>query len=211
MPSKVFDINLDLIDSDYQLVDFQEKEIVSGDTDTNIFNINLLQNFVPVNATGNTAVIVFLKPDRTTVYQNLTTVNAAIGKYSCILSSQTIIVSGEVKAEVVLYEGTKKLTSTRFKFTVKKPLLDEGTVESSNEFSALTKALAEVGELLSDPPSTVTLPNISPVVSINAKVNSGLNFEMTAKPLLVNLLGADGDCEVIAKWNVYAGIGMTLD
>lgn len=146
MPSKVFDINLDLVNSDYQLVDMKGKEIVSGDTDSNKFNINLFQNFVPVNTTGNTAVIVFKKPDGTTVFQNLTVVDATKGKYTCTLSSQTIAVPGTVKAEVSLYEGTKRLTSTRFQFIVRKAILNEDTVESSNEFSALTQALSTVNQ-----------------------------------------------------------------
>lgn len=141
MPSKTFEINLDLINSDYQLVD--AVEVVNGDTDSNLFNINLLQNYIAVNATGNTAVIVFRKPDGTTVYQNLTAINTALGKFSCVLSSQTIVVPGEIKAEVTLYEGTKRVTSTRFKFLVRKALLDETAVQSSNEFSALTAAMGK--------------------------------------------------------------------
>lgn len=145
MPTKTFDVNLDLMNSEYQLID--GIEVVSGDTEANVFNINLLKDYQPVNVTGNTAVIVFLKPDNTTVYQNLTLVDAAAGKFTCTLSAQTIIIPGRVRAEVILYEGTKRLTSTRFEFIVRKSLLNENTVESSNEFTALTEALAEVEEL----------------------------------------------------------------
>lgn len=147
MQPKIFDIYLDIMNSDYQFIDFQGKDIVSGDTDSNIFNICLLKDYQPVNASGNTVVIVFEKPDKTTVFENLKIIDASTGKYTCTLSSQTIAVPGEIKAEVVLYEGTMKLTTTRFKFPVRKPILNENTVESSNEFSALTDALAEVEEL----------------------------------------------------------------
>jgi hypothetical protein len=144
MPTKTFDVNLDLMNSEYQLID--GIEVVSGDTEANVFNINLLKDYQPVNVTGNTAVIVFLKPDNTTVYQNLTLVDAAAGKFTCTLSAQTIIIPGRVRAEVILYEGTKRLTSTRFEFIVRKSLLNENTVESSNEFTALTEALGTVNQ-----------------------------------------------------------------
>lgn len=146
MAHKIFDIYLDIMNSEYQFIDFKGKDIVSGDTDSNIFNIFLLKDYQPVNASGNTVVITFEKPDKKTVYQNLTIVDANTGKYTCTLSSQTIIVPGEVKAEVILYEGAKRLTTTRFKFPVRKPLLNENTVESSNEFSALTEALGTVNQ-----------------------------------------------------------------
>lgn len=145
MPTKIFEIDLDIKNPEFKLVPYIE--VVSGDTDANIFNIQLFENFVPVNASGNTAVIIFEKPDKKTVYQNLTIVDATTGKYTCTLSSQTILVPGRIKAEVALYEGTKKVTSSRFEFIVRKSLLDEDTIESSNEFSALATALAEVEEL----------------------------------------------------------------
>jgi len=145
MPAKYFDIDLDIKDPKIRMIPYIE--VVSGDTDTNVFNIQLFENFVPVNASGYTAVISFGKPDGTSVYQNLTVVDATLGKYTCTLSSQTIAAAGIVRAEVSLYEGTKRLTSNRFEFRVRKPILDDDTIESSNEFSALQDALAEVEEL----------------------------------------------------------------
>jgi hypothetical protein len=144
MPTKIYEIDLDIKNPEYRLVPYIE--VVSGDTDANIFNIQLFENFVPLNASGNTAVIIFEKPDKKTVYQNLTIVDANAGKYTCTLSSQTILVPGRIKAEVALYEGTKKVTSTKFEFAVRKSLLNENTVESSNEFTALTEALQTVNQ-----------------------------------------------------------------
>ena len=142
---KIFQIDLDIKNPQNKSV--PPLEVVSGDTGTNILNINLLEDFKSVNASGNTAVITFVKSDGTTVFQNLSVVNATKGQYTCTLSSQTIAAPGRVKAEVSLYEGTKRLTSVRFEFNVRKALLDDGTVESSNEFSALTQALSEVTDL----------------------------------------------------------------
>lgn len=144
MPQKIFEIDLDIKNPEYKLVPYIE--VVSGDTDANIFNIQLFENFVPLNASGNTAVIIFEKPDKTSVFQNLTIIDATKGKYTCTLSSQTILVPGRIKAEVALYEGTKKITSTKFEFAVRKSLLNENTVESSNEFTALTEALGTVNQ-----------------------------------------------------------------
>ncbi|HWQ29864.1 MAG TPA: BppU family phage baseplate upper protein, partial [Negativicutes bacterium] len=215
MPIKTFDIDLDIKNPEYKLVPYVE--VVSGDTDTNQLNINLFEDFTPVNASGNTAVICFAKPDGTTVFQNLAIVDDTKAQYTCVLSTQTIVVPGRVRAEVSLYEGTKRITSTRFEFVVRKALLDEGTPESSNEFSALTEALATVTQYdnriaavenevqASAPIGTLELTISNPVSSINAKVNGGLNFEMTAKPLVVNLLGSAGDCEDVSNYSAVGG------
>lgn len=142
---KIFEIDLDIKNPSNRSV--PQITVVSGDTDSNQFDINLFENFQPVNATGNNATIIFKKPDNTTVYQNLTVVDASKGKFRCFLSSQTIAVPGTVKAEVALYEGTTRLTTTRFEFRVSESLLNEDAVESSNEFSALTEAVAKVDNM----------------------------------------------------------------
>lgn len=199
---KIFQVDLDI--KNPQLKSVPPIEVVSGDTDTNIFNINLLENFKEVNATGNTAVITFVKSDNTTVFQNLTVVNASKGQYTCTLSSQTIAAPGRVKAEVSLYEGTKRLTSVRFEFNVRKALLDDDTVESSNEFSALTEALADVEEMKDEVLNnlntvSLSLSTVDSIKSISANVGSVPKVRIVAPDMLNNIL-IDGDCEDLTKW-----------
>lgn len=209
---KIFKIDLDI--KNPQLKSVPPIEVVSGDTSTNIFNINLLENFKEVNASGNTAVITFVKSDGTTVFQNLTAVNASKGQYTCTLSSQTIVVPGRVKAEVSLYEGTKRLTSVRFEFNVRKALLDDDTVESSNEFSALTEALADVEEMKDEVlnnlnTASLSLSTADSIKSVTANVGSVPKVRIESN-IANNILGNKGNCESLSDWKL-GGISPTLD
>jgi len=85
------------------------------------------------------------KADKTTVFQDFTITDELNGKISTILSSQSVAVLGNVDSELKIYGlNSELLTSVRFVFRVVPSLLDESTVISTNEFSALTDALTDV-------------------------------------------------------------------
>jgi len=80
------------------------------------------------------------------------------------------------------------------------------TIEKGSLVGAVSEVKNEVVDLQNEvqnsiPAGTLSLSNSAPVVSIDAKVNGGLDFEFDASPLVVNLLGRDGDCEDVSKWN----------
>lgn len=120
--------------------------IKKNDTKSHKFIINFFNDSVAYSLTGLSAKIYFHKSDDTNVFQNCDIDNAANGIVSCILSSQTLSCAGIVNAEITLY-GTEDevLTSKTFAFNVIDSVRDDNAIESTNEFSALTDALATAG------------------------------------------------------------------
>ncbi len=143
MKPKEFDITLDVKKS----AQVPLYEVVAGDYETNIYNIKLEDDGQPYPLEGLDVEIAFAKQDRTTVVQDKTNGVVIDGDtIKCTLASNTIAVSGTVYAEVRVLQGTKVLTSPRFRFYVRNPILNDKTVQSSNEFPMLVQALEDTRE-----------------------------------------------------------------
>ena len=124
MKLKEFDITLD-IKKPSQVPLY---EVVVGDYETNIYNIKLEDDGQPYPLEGLDVEIAFAKPDRTTVVQDKTNGVVIDGDtIKCTLASNTIAVSGIVYAEVRVLQDTKVLTSSRFRFFVRNPILNDKT------------------------------------------------------------------------------------
>ncbi len=138
MEPKKFDITLDIKKS-LQTPYF---EVVVGDYDSNVLNILLMDGDSAYPLDGLDVEVVFAKPDRTTVVQDKNNGVVVIEDniIKCTLASNTIAVSGTVYAEVRVLQDTKVLTSSKFRFYVRKPILNDKTVQSSNEFPMLVQA-----------------------------------------------------------------------
>jgi len=120
-------------------------EIKQFDTDSHKFKFTLLNNSVAYNLTGLTGKIYIKKPNADEVFSSLTIDNATGGKLSFLLTTQCLTVPGTVEAEITLYgTGGEVLTSITFTYIVKPVLRDDESIESTNEYTALTEALAEV-------------------------------------------------------------------
>lgn len=116
-----------------------------GDNNLTTLNITLVNNGVPFDLTGLTAKISLGKSDGTSTFADMNIVNAAGGSVNYALQTSDIAAAGQVNAEVVLYDSNNgRLTSVSFEFDVKQGILNESTVQSSNNFSALTQAISEV-------------------------------------------------------------------
>lgn len=125
-------------------------ECVIGDTNSYRLNITLVDGSLPVPLVDQTVRLVCRKADGTTVFQDFTIVSPSAGTISTVLSTQALAYLGNVLAEIKIYGlNTELLTSTRFNYRVVASLLDEDTVESANEYSTLTTALATVGAISS--------------------------------------------------------------
>lgn len=140
---KVFNIQLDVKKKNYNIPIIN---IVSGDTGSNKFVIKIADNYQPFLLANTSVKLVFLKPDGKTVFQDAV-VKDTNGVIEAILSSQAIAAIGTVWVELVVYGQTgERLTTTQFSFKVSEGLLNENTVQSTNEFSALTRAISEVNK-----------------------------------------------------------------
>ncbi len=138
MQLKEFDIILDI--KKYNKIDYFE--VVQGDLNSNVLNITLVDGLNPYDLSGANVEIVFAKPDGTTVIQDnsngVVIIDELEGKIQCTLNTNTIASPGQVNAEVrVLKGGEILLTSARFDFYVRKPLITDDTIESTNEFPIL--------------------------------------------------------------------------
>ena len=108
---------------------------------------NLLNNGVPfslviVGRQNATVRVYATKPDGTKIFNDLTVIDAANGQAELQLTTQMLAVVGNVNMELVIYEGTSILSTTVFTLEVQATNRSDSAVVSTNEFSALTVALA---------------------------------------------------------------------
>lgn len=106
----------------------------------------ILDNGVPFDLSNKTVRVYGLKPDGTKVFNNLTIINAARGLAELQLTTQMLVKPGCLKLELVIYEATDILSTTKFDIDIISCIRDDGAIESTNEFSALTVALAKADE-----------------------------------------------------------------
>lgn len=123
-------------------------EFVQDDTGTCALDISIREMNDPVDLSDVNVEIVFAKPDGTTVIQDLANgvniTDAANGKITCTLKTNTIAAAGKVHAEVRLLAGEKLLTTPRFAFDVRKALLNDEVIESMDEVPILRQLIADV-------------------------------------------------------------------
>lgn len=128
-------------------------EVVQGDSKSNLVRIYLTDGLEPYNLAGASVEIVFRKADGTTVQQTeqtgVTIINAAKGQLQCILKTNTIACPGPVSAEVRVIDTETLLTSSWFDFYVRKSLINDETIESTDEFPILTELITETNGLVS--------------------------------------------------------------
>lgn len=122
---------------------FEYITAVQGDTNSRFVKVKLLSNAQPYTVpSGATAVIRCKKPDGTRIF-NDATVNED-GTITAELTEQMLAAVGNCKCEITLYgEGESSLTSVPFIVKVT-PSAVSPEITSSDEYTALTAALARV-------------------------------------------------------------------
>lgn len=112
--------------------------------------ITIFQNGIPYDLTGSTVRIAIKKPDRKTVFQDCEVIDALSGKCEVVLNSQANIVAGEHQAEVMVYKGESVAVTGKFSYRTEKGILDNTTVESTNEWQSINKAISDAEGILID-------------------------------------------------------------
>ncbi|MDC0803478.1 BppU family phage baseplate upper protein [Clostridium paraputrificum] len=107
---------------------------------------NLLDNRVPFSLENKTVRVYGVKPDGTKVFNNLTIINAAKGLAELQLTTQMLVKPGCLKLELVIYEATDILSTTKFDIDIISCIRDDASIESTNEFSALILGLSKLDE-----------------------------------------------------------------
>ncbi|MEW5549967.1 BppU family phage baseplate upper protein [Peribacillus frigoritolerans] len=123
----------------------------SNDLNTLKLSITINQFNKPIDLTGATVRIAIVKPDNKTVFQDCTTTDPTTGSCEVVLNSQAFIISGVYIAEIMIYYGADKVVVTgRFSYSVTKGILDNSTVESTNDWQAITQAIDVAEGILID-------------------------------------------------------------
>lgn len=177
MKLKEYNIMLDLKKTERN----QYIEVVQGDYDTNILNINLVEDNDPVDLTGTEIEIAFDKPDRTTVLQEadeyLSIEGAEEGIIKCMLKTNTIAAAGRVGAEVRILQGDKLLTTAQFEFYVRKAIVNEQTLISTNEFPMLERMVDQLTGMIQDFPKIKVLGTFYTLEELETVYPDGSHLE----------------------------------
>jgi len=114
-----------------------------GDTGSRGLDITLLQKNLVLPVTTETMTAYFTKPDNTHEFIHAEKVD---GKFRIDFTNQVVAVPGKVKCELTLYGSLlEQITGETFDIEVAKNLQD-GSIESSNQFTALVEALNKVND-----------------------------------------------------------------
>ncbi|WP_197031359.1 right-handed parallel beta-helix repeat-containing protein [Bacillus sp. UNC438CL73TsuS30] len=114
-------------------------------------NILINQDNGPLDLTGATVRLAVIKPDKKTVLQDCTIVDPLAGSVQIILDTQAYAIAGIYQAEVMVFYGTDTVAVTcQFSYKANKGILDDKTVESTNEFQSLVKAISDAESIKTD-------------------------------------------------------------
>lgn len=105
---------------------------------------------------GTTATIYAEKPSGKVVYNTATVSGNTV---SVDLTSQLLAEVGETKCQIQVKKDDEKVTSFEFTLVVSESLVDDGAVESSNEFTVLEKATKAANSATSSAKSAATKAN----------------------------------------------------
>lgn len=186
MKLKEFDILLDI-----RKLNNPNIEVVQDDVNANVFNISLVDGLEPFDLSGCDVDLVVSKSDGTTVIQSTSSdppgvaiVNEKQGKIRCVLKTNTIASPGRTIAEVKISESDVMLTSAQFEFYIRKSLLNDKTIESTNEFPVLKKLVEDTKNIIDAVP--IIEEKLNEITSINSNLNQAIT---TGQSLNTDLSG----------------------
>ncbi|WP_147536106.1 BppU family phage baseplate upper protein [Bacillus marasmi] len=134
--------------------ELRNKQFIVNTNDLNTIklSITILSDGEPYDLTGTAVRLAVKKPDKLSVFQDCTITDATAGKCEVVLATQAYIVPGVHFAEVMVYlDGSSKVAvSGRFAYTASRGLLDDESVESTNELQSITQALADIETVVQD-------------------------------------------------------------
>lgn len=141
-------LNIDITSNNNTLPFMHFKQ---NDTNSHKLLINLLICGKPADLTNQAVKIYFKKPDNTKEFDNCTIENAIAGQISYIIKSNTLAAPGRVNSEITIYGNDNTIyATTTFVIIVDDLLRDDSAIESTNDFSSLSKALLDVQNISSN-------------------------------------------------------------
>ena len=143
MEKAITTITLDLQKGGTQAVVYAK----DSDANSRVIRILLANNGKPYDADGLEAVVLGVKPDGNKIYNFCEVKDGAI-HYG--VTAQTVAKKGNVECELRLYGVEASLDSPKFRIVVEKALFKDDEVESTNEFTELTKQIETVGVAIAE-------------------------------------------------------------
>lgn len=128
--------------------DLQPVRIMQGDAMSRVLKITLASRGAPVDLTNTTVTAHFLRPGGLQSFLPADVTDAGAGLVQVTLTSQIAAVPGRVDLIIraVKAEPVEVLFSGTAQIQVMANGVDDGAIESTNEFTALTVALSTVQE-----------------------------------------------------------------
>ena len=167
---------------------------VQNDVDGNVIEFTILDGGRPMDITGQTVSIAFLKGDSTLVIQDITTgvtvLNGINGIVECVLKSQTLAAVGTCKGVISFSLAGKKLSSSQFTFTVGASLDNGSGLISANVVPALDAVNAQfsLNEAIKGTNQFVTLNGDKTINKVEHKNLSNIVLRTDAFTYAVNLI-----------------------
>jgi lysophospholipase L1-like esterase len=130
-------IILDLNNDIYTKIEAKQNDVKSR-----YIEFTLTNSGVVANLTGHTVKIYAVKSDNTLIFNNVSVTDAVNGKVLVELTSQALAVVGNLNCELVIYgSDSSVLSSKTFVINVLASIRDDGAIESTDEFTALTQGI----------------------------------------------------------------------
>lgn len=150
-------------EEELKVMRFYQNDLNSAKLLINVTHDKVVTDF----STATKVQIAFLKPDGKRVFQDVQNVNQMQGKYYVVLSTQTLIVYGNVVAQLRLtFPDNKVIETCKFVFAVDESIMSDEAMKSTNEFPVIQKAI-EAGEKLEG-------VDINGIIAAGAKADAAL-------------------------------------
>lgn len=123
---------------------------VQGDINSRVLDVLLYDGGIPYNLSGYTPRIVMRKPDGTTIFNDGVIRDANNGRVEFELTNQALAMVGTLEVQIKIFDDANKqiLSSNIFNLFVTENLLDDDTVESSNEYGSLVILFQNIYECI---------------------------------------------------------------
>lgn len=147
MPENCIKLNLDT----NQRIHNGTRYAKQGDAGSRRLEVTVTCDSAPVDLTGCRAVFFAKKPSWKGVYNDASIIDAAHGVISVELTDQTLAEAGRLQCEITLYGPENSILSTLCtdEILVSPTVRDDEAIESTNEFTALTRAMSEASDAAS--------------------------------------------------------------
>ena len=147
-------------------------ELVTNDYNGNVFDFVVHEDDSIFNLTGRTVKLLVKSKNGTTIMDDCTVTNATEGKASITLPADMFLEGGTYQAEVQIYQGTYRITTLPFDYTVRLSLETDESVRADNRYSILQQALQDVEDAHATATNALSTANSASTISNQAKNNA---------------------------------------